>query len=88
MIPVIGERAAHLVRTTEGIQPCQGCHFGSLKGSIDIFIVQMVQVLCVDLCHLRSFEWQGYAFAEYLDGGVTDQAIAGLNGMQVQQLLL
>ena len=26
---------------------------------------------------------KGYAFAEYLDGGVTDQAIAGLNGMQV-----
>ena len=30
---------------------------------------------------------KGYAFAEYLDGGVTDQAIAGLNGMQVQLLL-
>merc|ERR1712112_785216 len=26
---------------------------------------------------------KGYAFAEYLDGGVTDQAIAGLNGMQL-----
>ena len=34
-----------------------------------------------------TFERQGYAFAEYLDGGVTDQAIAGLNGMQVQLLL-
>ena len=30
-----------------------------------------------------KFPQQGYAFAEYLDGGVTDQAIAGLNGMQV-----
>merc|ERR1712029_1017980 len=26
---------------------------------------------------------KGYAFAEYLDGDVTDQAIAGLNGMQL-----
>merc|ERR1719284_2088107 len=26
---------------------------------------------------------KGYAFAEYLDGGITDQAIAGLNGMQL-----
>merc|ERR1711936_344756 len=26
---------------------------------------------------------KGYAFAEYLDGTITDQAIAGLNGMQL-----
>merc|ERR1712127_311118 len=26
---------------------------------------------------------KGYAFAEYNEGGVTDQAIAGLNGMQI-----
>merc|ERR1719167_1204834 len=26
---------------------------------------------------------KGYAFAEYLDGSITDQAIAGLNGMQL-----
>lgn len=26
---------------------------------------------------------KGYAFCEYVDGSITDQAIAGLNGMQL-----
>ena len=49
----------------------------------------LVKLLFADACKFYkspTLEHQGYAFAEYLDGGVTDQAIAGLNGMQVQFL--
>lgn len=51
-----------------------------------------VQELLVSFGQLKSFNLvkdigtglsKGYAFAEYLDSNITDQAIAGLNGMQL-----
>ena len=40
----LGERVAHLVRPTEGIQSCQGRHFGSLQGQIDKILSNLLTV--------------------------------------------
>lgn len=66
------------------------------KSTISNLAVFQVKELLTSFGQLKAFNLvkdvtsglsKGYAFAEYLDGGVTDQAIAGLNGMQVGRVV-